>query len=89
MPVMFRPIADLLLIFLSLLSSLSLLGMLLLIGLKRILHFGLLVGFSILIAHVLLRPKRFVIFGMFILGKLVLFLLLFVSSFFVFATPLM
>ena len=61
----------------------------LLIGLGRILHFGLLVGFSILIVHVLLRPKRFEIFGMFTLGRLVLFLLLFESSFFAFATLLM
>ena len=75
--------------FLFLLSSLFLLGMLLLNGLGRIHHFGLHVGFSILIALVLLGPLRFVIFGMFTFERLALFLLLFVSSFFVFATPLM
>ena len=75
--------------FLSVLSSPSLLGMLLLIGLERILHFGLLVGFNVLIDLGLLRPKRFVIFGMFTFGKLALFPLLFVSNFSVFATPLM
>ena len=89
LPAMYRPTAGLLLINLSVLSSPSLLGMLLLIGLERILHFGLLVGFNFLIVLVLLRPKRFVIFGMFTFGKLALFLLLFVSSFSVFATLLM
>ena len=63
--------------------------MLLLSGLGRILLFGLLAGFSILIALVLLRPLRFVIFGMFTFEKLALFLLLFVSNFLVFVTPLM
>ena len=58
-------------------------------GVGHILHFGLLVGFSVLIALVLLRPLRFVIFGMFTFEKLALFLLLFVSSFLVFVTPLM
>ena len=89
LPVMFRLIAGLLLIFLFLRSLLSLLGMLLLSGLGRILLFGLLAGFSILIALVLLRPLRFVIFGMFTFEKLALFLLLFVSNFLVFVTPLM
>ena len=75
--------------FLSVQSSLSLLGMLLLIGLRFILPFGLLVGFNFLIVLGLLRPNRFVIFGMFTFGKLALFLLLFVSGFSVCATPLM
>ena len=74
MPVMFRLVAGLLLIFLFLLSSLFLLGMLLLIGLERILHFGLLVGFNVLIALGPLSLRRFSFSGMFTFGKLVLFL---------------
>ena len=77
--VMYPLIVGLLLISLYVLSFPSLLGMLLLIGLARIPLFGLLVGFSLPIARVLLRPQRFVIFGMFTS----------VRSFFVFVAPLM
>ncbi len=69
--------------------ALSLLGMLLLIGLEHILLFGLLVGFSLPIVRVLLRPQRFVIFGMFTSVRLALYLLLFVRSFLVFVAPQM
>ena len=84
LPVMCPLIVGLLLISLYVLSFPSPLGMLLLIGLERILLFGLLVGFSLPIVRVLLRPQRFVIFGMFTSVRLALFLLLFVRSFFVF-----
>ena len=49
----------------------------------------LLVGFSLPIVRVLLRPQRFVIFGMFTSVRLALCLLLFVRSFLVFVAPQM
>ena len=58
-------------------------------GLVRILRFGLLVGFRLLIGHVLLPPRKFVIFGMSTSVRLASSRLRFVRSFRIFAAPLM